>query len=290
MSGFTKLVPEIVQSSIWNESAEIRIVWITLLAIKDEEGNVRGNIKTLARLANVRDKSVQEALRKFQEPDPDSNTPEKEGRRIEAIPGGWHVINHSIYRAKDYKDYEAERKREYRKRVSGTCPGQVPDSSASASVSVSSSVLGKEESQERGKPTVEPESKWSLDDCLKAAAPIGMRREDVESFFHHYASVGWIDAAGRKIRSLPSALAKWKANQPSHGRRGELPDAPPTSKPKPKRDDLLADVVRDLWEKRDDDQRFKRALSTWRDKLRDMPGIVDEAMEIVQFRRERGEK
>lgn len=138
MSGFTKLVPEIIQSSIWNESAEVRIVWITLLAIKDEEGNVRGNIKTLARMANVRDKSAEDAIEKFKKPDPDSNTPAMEGRRIESIPGGWHVINHSVYRAKDYKDHEAERKREYRKRVSGTSPGQVPDSSASASVSASS--------------------------------------------------------------------------------------------------------------------------------------------------------
>ena len=38
MSGFTKLVPEIVLSSIWNESPEVRCVWITMLAIKDENG------------------------------------------------------------------------------------------------------------------------------------------------------------------------------------------------------------------------------------------------------------
>jgi len=145
MAGFTKLVPEIVQSSIWNEPSDVRIVWITLLAIKDEEGNVRGNVQTLARLANVPDTSVQEALKRFQEPDPYSNTPTNEGRRIESIPGGWHVINHSIYRAKDYKQYEAERKREYRKKK---CPGQVPDASASASVSVN--VIG--ESAERGEP------------------------------------------------------------------------------------------------------------------------------------------
>lgn len=32
MSGFTKLVPEIVMSSIWNESPEVRCVWIAMLA------------------------------------------------------------------------------------------------------------------------------------------------------------------------------------------------------------------------------------------------------------------
>jgi hypothetical protein len=139
--GFTKLVPEIVQSSIWNESAEVRCVWIAMLAIKDKDGNIRGNAATIARIANVGIESAREALDKFQQPDPDSNTPDKDGRRIEAVPGGWHVVNHAVYRGKDYREAEAERKRLYRqkKEMSGTCPGQVPDTSVSVSVSASTS-------------------------------------------------------------------------------------------------------------------------------------------------------
>ncbi len=156
MSGFTKLVPEIVQSSIWNEPSDIRIVWITLLAIKDENGYVRGNDKTIARMANVPLESAQQALKRFQEPDPSSNTPDREGRRIEPIPGGWFVINHSIYRAKTYSEYEAERKKKYRLSkadMSGTCPGHVPDSSASASASSSVSDIQEGVQGETPKPT-----------------------------------------------------------------------------------------------------------------------------------------
>jgi hypothetical protein len=139
MSGFTKLVPEIVLSSIWNESAEVRCVWIAMLATKDQEGNVRGNAQSMARLANVSLGSVVEALAKFQAPDADSNTPDNDGRRIQAIPGGWHVLNHDLYRGRDYQEVEAARKREYRKshKMSGTCPGQVTDPSASVSESSS---------------------------------------------------------------------------------------------------------------------------------------------------------
>jgi hypothetical protein len=142
VSGFTKLVPEIVQSSIWNESAEVRCVWIAMIATKDKDGNIRGNRLALARLSNVPVESVDIALQKFQSPDPDSNNQENEGRRIEAIPGGWHIISHAVYRAKDYREHEAERKKLYRekKQMSGTCPGQVPDSSVSVSVSDSASV------------------------------------------------------------------------------------------------------------------------------------------------------
>jgi len=143
MSGFTKLVPEIVLSSIWNESPEVRCVWIAMLATKDENGYVRGNATSLARLANVSLESAKEAIEKFQLPDPDSNSTEEDGRRIQAVPGGWFVINHARYREKDYREYEAERKKEYRKKqsLSRTCPGHVPDSSASASASVSASEI-----------------------------------------------------------------------------------------------------------------------------------------------------
>mgnify|MGYP001259537172 FL=1 len=141
MSGFTKLVPEIVMSSIWNESPEVRCVWIAMLATKDENGYVRGNATSLARLANVSLESAKEAIEKFQLPDPDSNSTEEDGRRIQAVPGGWFVLNHALYRGKDYREYEAERKKEYRKKqsLSRTCPGHVPDSSASASASISAS-------------------------------------------------------------------------------------------------------------------------------------------------------
>lgn len=142
MSGFTKLVPEIVQSSIWNETPEVRCVWITLLAIKDKDGFVRGNPATLARIANVSGEAVREALDKFQAPDPDSTTPDQEGRRIQAMPGGWRILNHVRYRGRDFRDHERERKQQYRvKKLSGTCPGHVPDNSASDSTSASSSAL-----------------------------------------------------------------------------------------------------------------------------------------------------
>lgn len=98
MSGFTKLVPEIIQSSIWNESPEIRVVWITLLAIKDEEGYVRGDVATIARLANIPLEKTAEALKKFQEPDPHSHTPDHDGRRVMSTTGGYVIVNHDRYR------------------------------------------------------------------------------------------------------------------------------------------------------------------------------------------------
>lgn len=177
MAGFTKLVPEIVQSSIWNETPETRCVWITLLATKDKDGFVRGNIPSLSRSANIPIADTETALQTLLSPDASSRTTEHEGRRIEAAAGGWNVLNHALYRAKDYKEHEAERKKEYRKKatMSGTCPGQVPDSSVSVSVSASvsdKSVKGDSKGGDADEPKPKPKPKtfktWTAADLTKA--------------------------------------------------------------------------------------------------------------------------
>lgn len=64
---------------------------------------------------------------------------------------------------------------------------------------------------------------WDLEEVVTLAASptVGMRRADAEAFWAHYASVGFVDGAGRQIVNLRAALLKWKAAQPSHGRKYE---------------------------------------------------------------------
>jgi len=140
MSGFSKLVPEIVQSSIWNESCEIRIVWITMLAIRDQSGYVRGNAETLARIGNVTQSAVEQALAKFQQADPSSHTPDNDGRRIAPAPGGWIVLNHELYRLNDdiQREKTRERVKRYREKNQCNVTETLPSASASSSVSDSS--------------------------------------------------------------------------------------------------------------------------------------------------------
>jgi len=118
MAGYNKLVPEIVASSIWNESAETRIVWITLLATKNQDGYVRGDARTIGRMANVSTENAKVALELFQQPDPMSGTPDNEGRRIAPHNGGWMVLNHDLYRergmSESNKEYWRNKKREQR--------------------------------------------------------------------------------------------------------------------------------------------------------------------------------
>src|SRR6185295_6772759 len=99
METWTKLYQRIVTSSVWKLPSDTRVVWITLLALKDENGVVKGTPGWLADQARVSDEACEKALKLFKAPDKKSRTPMHEGRKIEDVPGiGWRVLNHLYYR------------------------------------------------------------------------------------------------------------------------------------------------------------------------------------------------
>lgn len=121
------------------ENNDTRIVWITMLAMADKNGEVQASVPGLARVAGVQTESCREALAKFLSPDPDSRTKDDDGKRIEPIEGGWRLLNHRKYREmcsrEEQKASEAKRKADYRakiKRNGGICDEMsenVPDMS-----------------------------------------------------------------------------------------------------------------------------------------------------------------
>ena len=118
--GYTKLANSILTSTIWMEDDHTRIVWLTLLAMADKNGETQASIPGLANVARVPVESCRAAISKFLSPDPDSRTRGHDGRRLEEIPGGWYVINHPEYRKmhsdEDRKQKAAERQQRARDR------------------------------------------------------------------------------------------------------------------------------------------------------------------------------
>jgi hypothetical protein len=96
---YNKLFSKIVDSSIWLESDATRIVWLTMIAVMDEDGFVvMASIENLARRANVSVARCSTAVAILEAPDPNSADPDNEGRRIERVPGGWVVLNAAKHR------------------------------------------------------------------------------------------------------------------------------------------------------------------------------------------------
>jgi hypothetical protein len=141
---FTKLFSSILCSSIWSESDQTRIVWITMLAMADRDGYVGASVIGLARLAGVPIEDAKRAIDKFLAPDENSRSKEHEGRRIEVADRGWNILNYSRFRnmrdEESRRSYERERKRMSREmsRMSRTVP-DIPLLSAQAEAEAKSS-------------------------------------------------------------------------------------------------------------------------------------------------------
>jgi hypothetical protein len=97
--GFTKLFDSLVYSTIWREDKHTKIVWITMLAIANQHGEVLVSVPGLADAARVSLEECRDALAILKAPDPDSRTTTNEGRRIEHIDGGFLILNYQKYRA-----------------------------------------------------------------------------------------------------------------------------------------------------------------------------------------------
>jgi hypothetical protein len=117
---YTKLFHSILDSSVWSLPDGVRIVWITLLSMADLRGEIRASLPGIAHRARVSIEVVREALSEFLGPDEYSTSPEHEGRRIEAIEGGWRLLNWERYRYlesdDDRREKACERKRAQRER------------------------------------------------------------------------------------------------------------------------------------------------------------------------------
>lgn len=109
MAGYTKLFGSIVSSTIWNEADHVRLVWVTMLALADQYGRVEASVPGLAHQARVSVELTRAAIIALESPDPDSRTPDNEGRRIAKMDGGWRLLNHGKYREK--QDEEAQKAR-----------------------------------------------------------------------------------------------------------------------------------------------------------------------------------
>lgn len=98
---YVKLFGAILDSTLWGESLATRVVWITLLAMADRDGLVAAGPAGIAHRARVSREECDAALAVLAAPDPDSKSPEMDGRRILAVDGGWQIVTYERYRDRE---------------------------------------------------------------------------------------------------------------------------------------------------------------------------------------------
>lgn len=130
MTGFVKLFSSILDSTVWTcENKETKLVWITLLAMKNRLQVVNSSVPGLAKRAGVSLEECEFAIKRLSSPDPYSKSKEDEGRRIRQVEGGFFVINGASYRnsltTDDMREYKRVKQAEYRARKRGhPLPGE----------------------------------------------------------------------------------------------------------------------------------------------------------------------
>lgn len=119
MQNYVKLFDSLIDSTVWQECHTTRILWITLLVKKDKDGNVWASLPGIAHAARISLDECKAGIETLSAPDPYSRSNGEDGRRINPIEGGWHIINHGKYRdalGRDAKR-EADRLRQARYRL-----------------------------------------------------------------------------------------------------------------------------------------------------------------------------
>jgi hypothetical protein len=127
---YAKLYAQVVLSSLTqNEPIEVRGVFFMLLAMADKGGNVAGVDAALARVINVPLGVFSMAVERLMQPDPTSQSPDYEGRRLirlEDAPG-YFIVNYAKYAgiANDTqrREYFRTKKQESRARQASEASG-----------------------------------------------------------------------------------------------------------------------------------------------------------------------
>ena len=120
LMAYTKLFSSILASSVWQETLPTKIVWVTMLALKNERHEVEASLPGLAKLAGVTLEECEEAVKKFEGPDKYSRNEANDGRKVVRVTSGWKVLNGDHYSrlmsADERREYQREYQREYRKK------------------------------------------------------------------------------------------------------------------------------------------------------------------------------
>ncbi len=202
MNGYTKLFSQIVTSTIWQEPNDCRVLWITMLALKDDKSLCPATVPYLAKACNLSIEQTETYLEQFQNPDPYSRSQEFEGRRIRKVDGGWLILNGQKYRdalrSFERKDYIREKVREHRvnKRKQGKQGKPISDTDTKADSDPNPLKIERE--------SIPPDP----EDLKKYFIENGSDINEAQACYAFYKSKGWI-VGKTPMKSWRGSAAGW---------------------------------------------------------------------------------
>lgn len=121
---YGKIFEQIYDGTL-GENWQALITFQQMIILCDSSGVVDMTPNAISRRTGIPVEHIEAGIRYLEEPDPDSRTPDEEGRRIVRLddhrPWGWKIVNHALYRKMaSYEDKKkVDRDRIARKRKAG---------------------------------------------------------------------------------------------------------------------------------------------------------------------------
>lgn len=138
---YAKIFVQILDSSL-AENYHIRHMFEDMLKLCDMNGVVDMTFGAIARRLKMPEKSVRLYISELEKPDPDSRTPNHQGKRIVRLDAhrewGWFIVNHGYYRqlASDEQRREKTRVRTDKWRKKKACDAPVTLGDASDAIQI----------------------------------------------------------------------------------------------------------------------------------------------------------
>jgi hypothetical protein len=214
--GYFKVSRRLLSSSLWAEESDVLRVFLVLLELaQDPRGPQDGTVviakPILAGKTLLPIDKVESCLAVLLSPDGSSRSPEFEGRRIEELPNGYRILNHSRYHD-EARDRLLRRSRERAGRQGGEKSGKVRAANALARSKTEANAKQNEAHEHEHEHEHETEKQSSV-----ATAPASWTREACDDWIARFKGSAPGGRIGKALKPLvvahgwPEVRAAWQS-------------------------------------------------------------------------------
>jgi hypothetical protein len=235
---YGKVFASMFTGSMMGVGSHVYSVMTYAIVNADADGFVELNARLLSVLIGDPQDRIEEAIAYLCQPDPDSRTPDQEGRRL--LKKGqflYQLVNYAYYREirnrEDRREQNREAKRRERQKAKSadvsTC--QQCQHMSAMSAQAEAEVEEKEESKKK-KPASRPRGRKpftlpTVEQVGDYAESLGYPNFDAKRFIEYYAERNWLDSKGQPVRDWKAKLRNVWLKDLKKPQRGD-PDWLPT--------------------------------------------------------------
>ncbi len=222
MTHYAKVFASMFTGSMYGAGTHIFATWAWVLTHKDAEGLVEINTKLVAAELGAEVEQIDEAIAFLTAPDPESRTPDEQGRRLIRVGQfAYQVVNNTKYRNQgaDRTEYWRQyRRRKQAERNSCATVAQ-PCAQLRATQRTQAKAKAKAQAQEKRAHTFTPPS---AEEVRAYAECKGFPDFDADKFIAFYSEADWHDSRGNPVRNWrQKMLSTWL--RPDNGKRRREP-------------------------------------------------------------------